>query len=199
MPTNRSKLATNAAISRNVVFGDFQVFAVPATFAQDRAALDARWKELQREPHPHRFAAQGAAAQRVAMQWSVRINEAVGIAELFDVSLDALLGRSVAPKNDEWYAAHALLDAVRQASWQVESIEATVRERLDELAAFPGPKGFTMGFPAACEEACDRLTDAGNALHDALNPPEGKPFKRALRKMMIAQLQEEDSADDPQS
>jgi len=47
-----------------------------ARFAQDRAQLDARWKELQREAHPDRFAAQGAAAQRVAMQWSVRINEA---------------------------------------------------------------------------------------------------------------------------
>ncbi len=55
---------------------DFELFAVPATFAQDRAALDARWKELQREAHPDRFAAQGAAAQRLAMQWSVRINEA---------------------------------------------------------------------------------------------------------------------------
>ncbi len=49
---------------------------MPARFAQDRAALDARWKDLQREAHPDRFAAQGAAAQRVAMQWSVRINEA---------------------------------------------------------------------------------------------------------------------------
>ena len=38
--------------------------------------LDARWKDLQREAHPDRFAAQGPAAQRVAMQWSVRINEA---------------------------------------------------------------------------------------------------------------------------
>ena len=55
---------------------DFELFAVPPTFAQDRAALDARWKELQREAHPDRFAARGAAAQRVAMQWSVRINEA---------------------------------------------------------------------------------------------------------------------------
>ncbi len=55
---------------------DFQLFDVPPTFAQNRAALDARWKELQREAHPDRFAAQGAAAQRVAMQWSVRINEA---------------------------------------------------------------------------------------------------------------------------
>ena len=55
---------------------DFELFGVPATFAQDRGGLDARWKELQREAHPDRFAAQGPAAQRVAMQWSVRINEA---------------------------------------------------------------------------------------------------------------------------
>ena len=55
---------------------DFELFAVPPTFAQDRAALDARWKALQREAHPDRFATQGAAAQRLAMQWSVRVNEA---------------------------------------------------------------------------------------------------------------------------
>jgi molecular chaperone HscB len=60
----------------NLQSTDFELFAVPAQFAQDRAALDTRWKELQREAHPDKFAAQGAAAQRVAMQWSVRINEA---------------------------------------------------------------------------------------------------------------------------
>ena len=35
-----------------------------------------RWKALQAEVHPDRFASQGAAAQRVAMQWAVRVNEA---------------------------------------------------------------------------------------------------------------------------
>ncbi len=60
----------------NLQSTDFELFAIPARFAQDRAQLDARWKELQREVHPDRFAAQGAAAQRVAMQWSARINEA---------------------------------------------------------------------------------------------------------------------------
>lgn len=60
----------------NLADSDFALFGVPERFAQDRAAIDARWKDLQREAHPDRFAAQGAAAQRVAMQWSVRINEA---------------------------------------------------------------------------------------------------------------------------
>ncbi len=60
----------------NLQSDDFELFGVPRRFEQDAAQLDARWKELQRQAHPDRFAAQGAAAQRVAMQWSVRINEA---------------------------------------------------------------------------------------------------------------------------
>jgi len=55
---------------------DFVLFGVEPSFKQDPALLDERWKELQRNAHPDRFAAQGAAAQRLAMQWSVRINEA---------------------------------------------------------------------------------------------------------------------------
>lgn len=55
---------------------DFEIFGVPEAFAQDRALLDARWKALQANAHPDRFAADGAAAQRAAMQWAVRINEA---------------------------------------------------------------------------------------------------------------------------
>ncbi len=55
---------------------DFDLLGVPQTFAQERTLLDLRWKALQAEVHPDRFAAQGAAAQRVAMQWSVRVNEA---------------------------------------------------------------------------------------------------------------------------
>ena len=63
-------------IRMNLQSTDFELFDIPMRFAQDRARLDARWKELQREAHPDKFAAQGAAAKRVAMQWSVRINEA---------------------------------------------------------------------------------------------------------------------------
>ncbi len=60
----------------NLQSDDFELFGLPRRFVQERSAIDSRWKELQREAHPDRFAAQGAAAQRVAMQWSVRINEA---------------------------------------------------------------------------------------------------------------------------
>jgi molecular chaperone HscB len=55
---------------------DFEIFDLAPSFELDRAALDTRWKTLQREAHPDRFATANALAQRQAMQWSVRINEA---------------------------------------------------------------------------------------------------------------------------
>lgn len=60
----------------NLQSNDFELFGLKQQFAQERAVLDDRWKTLQREAHPDKFAVQGAAAQRVAMQWSARINEA---------------------------------------------------------------------------------------------------------------------------
>ena len=60
----------------NLQSTDFELFEIPVQFFQDRSVLDAKWKDLQREAHPDKFAVQGAAARRIAMQWSVRINEA---------------------------------------------------------------------------------------------------------------------------
>lgn len=60
----------------NLQSNDFELFELPVAFALDRAQLDGRWKDLQREVHPDRHAAADAQTQRQAMQWSVRINEA---------------------------------------------------------------------------------------------------------------------------
>lgn len=55
---------------------DFTLFGLPARFAIDRQEVDARWRALQAQVHPDRFASEGASAQRQAMQWAVRVNEA---------------------------------------------------------------------------------------------------------------------------
>ncbi|WP_374316996.1 Fe-S protein assembly co-chaperone HscB [Aquabacterium sp.] len=60
----------------NLDADDFTLLGLPKTFTLDRAQLDTQWKTLQAQVHPDRFAAEGAAAQRVAMQWAVRVNEA---------------------------------------------------------------------------------------------------------------------------
>lgn len=55
---------------------DFKLFDLPRRFVLERDEIDRRWKALQSRVHPDRFAADGAAAQRLAMQWAVRVNEA---------------------------------------------------------------------------------------------------------------------------
>jgi len=60
----------------NLSDDDFTLFGLPQRHALDRADLDQRWRDLQSQVHPDRFASEGAAAQRIAMQWAVRVNEA---------------------------------------------------------------------------------------------------------------------------
>ncbi len=59
----------------NIDDDDFKLFGLPERFALDAALLDQRWRELQAKVHPDRFATDGAAAQRIAMQWAVRVNQ----------------------------------------------------------------------------------------------------------------------------
>jgi molecular chaperone HscB len=60
----------------NIDADDFTLLGLNRAFALDRAQLDLAWKTLQAQVHPDRFAADGATAQRIAMQWAVRVNEA---------------------------------------------------------------------------------------------------------------------------
>jgi len=60
----------------NLADDDCTLFALPQRYAIDLETLDERRRSLLAQTHPDRHAAQGAAAQRVAMQWSVRINQA---------------------------------------------------------------------------------------------------------------------------
>jgi len=60
----------------NLTDDDFTLMGLPRRYGIDHQALDQRWHQMQLHTHPDRFAGQGAAAQRIAMQWSMRINEA---------------------------------------------------------------------------------------------------------------------------
>jgi molecular chaperone HscB len=107
---------------------DFELFATPATMAFDRGALDVRWRALQAEVHPDKFAAEGAAAQRVAMQWAVRVNEAYQ--RLKDPLKRAayLCELNGAPVNAENNTAMPTSFLMQQMEW---------REALDDARALP--------------------------------------------------------------
>jgi molecular chaperone HscB len=112
---------------------DFELFGLPMAFAVAREPLDARWKELQREAHPDKFAAQGPTAQRVAMQWSVRINEAYQ--RLKDpvkraAYLCELHGAPVQAENNTAMPAAFLM---QQMAWREALDETHTEQALDAL------------------------------------------------------------------
>lgn len=118
----------------NLQSSDFELFGLATQFVQDRSAIDARWKDLQREAHPDKFAAQGAAAQRVAMQWSVRINEAYQ--RLKDplrraAYLCELHGVPVNAENNTAMPAEFLM---QQMAWREGLDEAVSAKDLDEIS-----------------------------------------------------------------
>ena len=55
---------------------DFELYGLSEAFDLDLHALDLRWKALLKQVHPDQHATQTSADKKLAMQWSVRINEA---------------------------------------------------------------------------------------------------------------------------
>ena len=128
----------------NLQSNDFELFSLPMQFAQDRATVDARWKELQREAHPDKFAAQGAAAQRVAMQWSIRINEAYQ--RLKDPLKRAvyLCELNEAPINAENNTAMPGDFLMQQMEWRESLDEAKTVQKMNDIASESSKYGHEM-------------------------------------------------------
>ena len=146
----------------NLQSDDFELFGLPRKFAQERSQIDARWKELQREAHPDRFAAQGAAAQRVAMQWSVRINEAYQ--RLKDPLKRAayLCELSGAPVRAEDNTAMPAAFLMQQMEWRESLEDASTENELDALddEVLQAKKRML----AECGRLLDEVGDAAGAV-----------------------------------
>jgi molecular chaperone HscB len=138
----------------NLQDDDFTLFGLLSRFALDRAALDQRWRDLQSQVHPDRFAAEGAAAQRLAMQWAVRVNEAYS--RLKDPLKRAayLCELRSAPINAENNTAMPATFLMQQMEW---------REALDEARGQPEVEALD-GQIAAFEKGL--LADVGRLLDD---------------------------------
>lgn len=163
---------------------DFTLFGLPRRFALDGNALAQRWRELQAEVHPDRFAAEGAAAQRVAMQWAVRVNEAYRrlkdplaraayLCELAGHRLDPHDNKAMPPaflaRQMEWHEAladAASPDAVQaldaDVSAQLQRLWEEVQIDLDERDDAPAaaPKVRQWMFLARLREQIERRLEA---------------------------------------
>ena len=54
----------------------FTLFGLPRSYRLDPLALDKRYREIQSEVHPDRFAQAGDSERRLSLQWATRVNEA---------------------------------------------------------------------------------------------------------------------------
>ena len=125
---------------------------------------------------------------------SVRINEAVAIADLFDVSLDALLRREQGPRRDLHYALGALLDTVYMSQTQLHRTAKSLDERLEDI-----PSGFegydtlarlereVSGQLDTAQKALDRLK---NKLDDELIAAVESRAAKRLKEMSNQELEQ---------
>ena len=102
-----------------------------------------------------------------------RIIEALGIAECFGVSVDALLGHSTDERDDQAYARRVLHDIALRSAQQIHDIANALSERIFAV------HGSSDEWPKQAQIAWDSMEEAIATLVDL--------------------AQEEDSADDTQS
>ena len=147
---------------------DFELFDTPATMAFDRSVLDTRWRALQSEVHPDKFAAEAASAQRVAMQWAVRVNEAYQ--RLKDPLKRAayLCELNDAPVNAENNTAMPTSFLMQQMEW---------REALDEARALSVVESLAKEVAAHRKTA---LSDLNVTIDDQHDFPAAAQQVRAL-------------------
>jgi molecular chaperone HscB len=147
---------------------DFTLFGLPRRFALDSAALDACWRALQAQVHPDRFVSEGAAAQRLAMQWAVRVNEAYQRLKnplKRAAYLCELRGVPIQAENNTAMPAAFLM---QQMAWREDLDDARDAAAVEKLDA-----------TVAADEAA-RLAELGLTLDDRADPSAAAQQVRAL-------------------
>jgi molecular chaperone HscB len=152
---------------------DFVLFGLPRRFSLDRAALDARWRALQAEVHPDRFASEGAAAQRVAMQWALRVNGAYQRLKAPLKRAAYLCELAGAPIEAERNTAMPAAFLHQQMAW---------REALDDAASAAAVEALAAEVAAAESAALVRLA----AQLDA-EPPRAVEAAQQVRALMFVE------------
>jgi transcriptional regulator with XRE-family HTH domain len=131
---------------------------------------------------------------------SVRIDEAAGIADLFDTSVDALLGRKVRPGNDLAYILRAVLNTARQSAEQTAAIADALGVGLVDLDAleFNGREQLENEVVRAQRDLLKAQAALSNVAKFKL-PPRGRVALRKdlvipeVRKVLIAKESDDET------
>ena len=128
-------------------------------------------------------------------QRSLRAVEAAAFADLYKLSMDALLSRRARPKADLMDALRGALDTKEQTRWSVSSAERTLREAAETLAA-ADPDSRYAEFVADCENACKALDAASQivaSIGDKTNPQTRAAIREGTTRIMRQWLDEQEA------
>ena len=115
----------------------FALFNLPVTFQVDSALLNERYLALQKSLHPDNFSAASAQEQRLAMQKSAEINDALRILKDPIARADSIIALNTGEQeNPEEKSNKDIGFLMQQMEWRetLENIEN--RKDTDELTAF---------------------------------------------------------------
>ena len=115
----------------------FALFNLPVAFQVDSALLNERYLALQKSLHPDNFSAVSAQEQRLAMQKSAEINDALRILKDPIARADSIIALNTGEQeNPEEKSNKDIGFLMQQMEWRetLENIEN--RQDTDELTAF---------------------------------------------------------------
>ena len=115
----------------------FALFDLPVAFQVDSALLNERYLALQKSLHPDNFSAASAQEQRLAMQKSAEINDALRILKDPITRADSIIAINTGEtENPEEKSNNDIDFLMQQMEWRetLENIEN--RKDTDELTAF---------------------------------------------------------------
>ena len=114
----------------------FSLFNLPRTFRLDASLLDQRYREIQAQVHPDKFAHAGAAEQRLSLQWATRVNEAYQTLKrplLRAQYLLKLAGNEIDAENNTAMPSEFLMEQMEWREAVVEAKQARDQGELEQL------------------------------------------------------------------
>ncbi|WIO75242.1 Fe-S protein assembly co-chaperone HscB [Porticoccaceae bacterium LTM1] len=121
----------------------FEIFGIPETFSPDLAALSDRYRELQKEFHPDRFAGKAERDRLLAVQWAATINQAFDTLKSPLKRAQYLLSLKDVDSSGEKTVSNDPVFLMEQM--ELREALAEVREQSDPFAALDGLRDRAQG------------------------------------------------------
>lgn len=158
----------------------FEIFGLPTAFELDLQTLNARYLDLQKTLHPDNFASAGSVEQRIAMQKSTEVNDALKTLKDPILRAEAIIALNTGEQQDlEQKSTQDVAFLMQQLQW---------REQLEELENQKDEKALNRFTKAIKQETQVLLT----ALSENLQAQEWAQAKQICDKLRFTRRLEEE-------